>query len=802
MTEKKGTKDYKQIDNSDLKVEWERYRLQAVLEALPIGVFIADASQEIIQTNQLVDQIWGGKAPLAKDITQYQEYKGWWTDSKRPIRAEEWALARALTQGETSKGEVIDILRFDGTKGTILNSAAPIKDANGQITGAVVTIQDITDRRAIYSLLRLGLEDLSTDVFLQKALEIIIAISFLETKGCIFLVDEKEEVLDRKAEKNLDQWVKENCKRVFFGHCLCGQAAHTKKLEFIDGINKKHESCHKNRAEHGHYCIPILTGSNQLLGILNLYVKKGHRSSQMERDFLNAVASTLAGGLARKKAEEEVKKHRDHLGKLVKERTSQLEKINLQLKQEIFERKKVKEELDHFFNLSRDMLAIASLENCKFLWLNPAFERILGYSREELLAQPFIYFIHPEDRDATIEEIKKLKNDEHVSYFENRYRCQDGTYKWLSWSSTPVIEDSLIYAVARDITVQKQMLEEISQLASIVECSNDAIIGKTLEGIITSWNKGAESIFGYTALEVIGQPITLLFPPDLRNEAELILALIKQGENINSFETKRINRTGALIDVSVTVSPIKNSNGEIIGASTIIRDITEAKRVERELGRLDRLNLIGEMAAGISHEIRNPLTTVRGFLQILGVKEECAKYKEYFDLMIDELDRANVIITEFLAIGKNTPVKLEKQNLNKIIKAISPLIQADAMGYNIYLETELGDIPSLLLDEKEIRQVILNLARNGLEAMAQGGRLIIKTYTEEEEVILVVKDNGKGIEPEVLEKLGTPFFTTKDNGTGLGLAICYSIVEKHNAVIDVKTDKSGTTFYIRFPIAN
>lgn len=235
------------------------------------------------------------------------------------------------------------------------------------------------------------------------------------------------------------------------------------------------------------------------------------------------------------------------------------------------------------------------------------------------------------------------------------------------------------------------------------------------------------------------------------------------------------------------------------GLFIYFKDITEQKKIQEEMARLDRLNLIGEMAAGIGHEVRNPMTTVKGFLQLLQEKEECSNYREYFDLMASELDRANSIITEFLSLAKNKSVELKENNLNKILKSILPLIEADGLMTDKYIKLETQKVPGLLLDEKEIRQLVLNLVRNGLEAMSPGGIINLRTYMEEDKVVLSVQDNGKGIAPDVLEKLGTPFFTTKDTGTGLGLAVCYSIAERHKAKIDIETGGSnGTTFYVRF----
>ncbi|AZV41925.1 histidine kinase [Peribacillus asahii] len=227
----------------------------------------------------------------------------------------------------------------------------------------------------------------------------------------------------------------------------------------------------------------------------------------------------------------------------------------------------------------------------------------------------------------------------------------------------------------------------------------------------------------------------------------------------------------------------------------VLTDITERVLLEKEMARLDHLNLIGEMAAGIAHEIRNPMTTVYGFLQVARGREVS---KEVIDLMLDELNRANSIITEFLNLAKNKVSDKQMKNLNTIIKALFPLIQAEAMRASKQVDLDLSECPDISIDEKEIRQFILNMALNGLDAMSSGGKLTIKTYAEEQAVILEIKDQGAGISPEILEKIGTPFFTTKEKGTGLGLAICYSVAERHQAEIDIETGDKGTTFSIRF----
>ncbi|WP_346355310.1 ATP-binding protein [Azotosporobacter soli] len=230
-------------------------------------------------------------------------------------------------------------------------------------------------------------------------------------------------------------------------------------------------------------------------------------------------------------------------------------------------------------------------------------------------------------------------------------------------------------------------------------------------------------------------------------------------------------------------------------------NIASINDANKQLLHMDRLNTVAEMAASIAHEVRNPMTTIRGFLQLMRSKETDAKKIAFCDLMIEELDRANSIITEFLSLSKNKEIYLQEQRLEEIIRAIYPLLQSDAAIGGKEIVLQLADSPPLMLDEKEIRQLILNLSRNGLEAMEQHGKLTIATsLAEDGSVMLTIQDEGGGIPAEIMENIGVPFKTTKDTGTGLGLAVCYGIAARHNAYICVKTGLEGTTFYVQFPV--
>jgi two-component system, sporulation sensor kinase E len=309
-------------------------------------------------------------------------------------------------------------------------------------------------------------------------------------------------------------------------------------------------------------------------------------------------------------------------------------------------------------------------------------------------------------------------------------------------------------------------------------------------------NQTFERVLGYSLAECQERTCMDL---DLWPEAkdrEKYIHEIKNNGIVRNMEVKLKSKSGKIMIGLLSADVIDLGGEKCILTNSI--DITEKKQIETEMARLERFNLVGEMAAGIAHEIRNPMTVIRGFLQYLSTKKDCMQYRDYYDLMVAELDRANSIISEFLSIARSRAVELKRHNLNDIIKSLYPLIHADATFGDKEIKIELGEIISLDLDEKEIRQLILNLVRNGMEAMQPGRCLTIKTCMEHGEVVLSVQDQGTGIAPEVLEKLGTPFFTTKEKGTGLGLAVCYSIAARHNASIEVKTGSEGSIFHIRF----
>lgn len=512
----------------------------------------------------------------------------------------------------------------------------------------------------------------------------------------------------------------------------------------------------------------------------------------------------------RKRLEDDLLKHRHKLEELVIERTRELQATNELLRFEIAERKKADHELTEktrilelLFRHSFSCIAILD-RSFNYIQVNESFAKHTEHDVDYFAGKNH-FGLYPSDSEPIFKNAIQIKTPYQAVASPCKSDPEHTTY-W-DWTLVPILDSAgeveLLFLSLNDVT-ERVMAEKV--LRSSEERFYKAFQSSPNPMAIISFNQQYIDIndaysrtTGYSRAELIGRTPTELNRWVRHEERQQYRRVLKEQGWVRNLEVRMRTKSGGVQISLLSAEIIELDNTKCILAT--INDITEYKQLEKEMARFERLNLIGEMAAGIGHEIRNPMTVVRGLLQILLHKENCLEYKDYFDIMIDELDRANSIITEFLTLAKIKSVNLTEQDLNRIIDAISPLITADAMASDKYVEIQLGSIPNLLLDEKEIRQLILNLTRNALESMNAGGKLSIKTYYIDGLVVMSIQDQGSGIKEEDLEKLGTPFFTTKDNGTGLGLAVCYSIAERHNASVKVQSTPAGTTFFVEFRLS-
>jgi PAS domain S-box-containing protein len=344
-------------------------------------------------------------------------------------------------------------------------------------------------------------------------------------------------------------------------------------------------------------------------------------------------------------------------------------------------------------------------------------------------------------------------------------------------------------------------------LAAIVESSDDAIISKSLNGIVTSWNQAAGRMFGYSAEEMIGQPILRLIPEDLRHEEDVILAKLRAGERIDHYETTRVKKNGERFEVSVTISPIRDGKGHIIGASKTARDISERKKMEQLLIQSEKLAATGRMAATIAHEINNPLESVMNLVYLARKGGSIGKTRSYLEIAEKELVRVAHIVRQTLGYYRETttPVKVD---FRELVEDVLMVYQGKLNTNQISVDCRFDNHRSIVANKGELVQVLSNVVANSIDAMPLGGVLHIQigetTDSGQDGVKIVIRDKGKGIRQEHLTRIFEPFFTTKGAlGTGLGLWVAKQLVEKQRGQIAITscTDSgnSGTTLSLFLP---
>lgn len=432
--------------------------------------------------------------------------------------------------------------------------------------------------------------------------------------------------------------------------------------------------------------------------------------------------------------------------------------------------------------------------------VNPALEKMFGAKRSRVISR-LITEIFP---NVTADDFDRfssaVKNGEPLRFIH----MTAPKHKWFDIKAYPLQKKNQYALMVRDVSEMKMMLERLSAseerfYKAFHNSPEMMLIIRISDDVFLEANKQFLDNLEYTKEELsLIKPIQLLKPGKEYYYKSILEDLYKQG-TLKNVELQFLTKTGKVMTVvcSFQMISLDDQNCRLV----VMKDITKEKQLEKDLMRLDRLHLVGEMAASIGHELRNPMTSVRGFLQLLSMSDSRPDNKEAYALMIEEIDRANAIITEFLSLAKGKAVMLEHRNLNDIIKAIHPMIKAESLMTGKEVKLQMTELPLLMLDEKEIRQLILNLARNGLEAMDAGGTLIIGVRRDDSDCVLYFQDEGAGFDPEMISRAGTPFVSTKEQGIGLGLAVCFSIAERHNASIDIETGPRGSVISVRFPIA-
>ncbi len=350
--------------------------------------------------------------------------------------------------------------------------------------------------------------------------------------------------------------------------------------------------------------------------------------------------------------------------------------------------------------------------------------------------------------------------------------------------------------------------------ANIIDSVGDGVIVLDAAGHITLINPAAEEIAGVSRRQAQGNSFTALFKGD-----QLLIEMVEKtaatGMTISDHENVVLKRGGHATPVSATTSPLLLETGERIGVILVLRDLTNIRDLEQAVRQADRLSSLGTLAAGLAHEIKNPLGGIKGAAQLLEQElPEESELRDYTRVMLKEVRRVNRIVEELLDLASPRKIKLDRVNLHKTLGDILLLQKRGAAGKNIAIRQQFDpSIPPILGDEALLTQLFLNLIKNAVEAVGDEGTVqvtsrVVSDYSMSQNwerrsrmVALEVSDDGPGIPPEQMEHLFTPFFTTKAKGTGLGLAICQKIVLEHRGMIKVESDRGkGTTFTVMLPL--
>ena len=444
---------------------------------------------------------------------------------------------------------------------------------------------------------------------------------------------------------------------------------------------------------------------------------------------------------------------------------------------------------------------------------NQAELDLLGYAREEYVGRHISRF-HV-DRDAIDDALARLLRGDSLKRFPARMRCKNGSIRKVLIDSNSLWERGRFVhsrCFLFDVTDQRREEETRSLLAAIVATSDDAIVSKTLEGIILSWNEGAQRLFGYTPAEAVGHSINLIIPPNLREEERQILQRLRRGERIDHFETIRVAKDGRLLDISLSVSPVRDDSGRVIGASKVARDITERKRSEAALRDADRRK--DEFLATLAHELRNPLAPIRHSLEILLRAEGDPRLSRHAtDILKRQLSHMVRLVDDLLDVSRITRDKLQLKKtrvelaaiIRHAVEASRPLAESDQQS----IDVSLPDQPIYLdADPVRLTQVFSNLFNNACQYTEPGGRIWLTATQQKGEAVVLVRDSGIGMPADQLDGIFEMFAQVEDDGErprrglGIGLTLVRRLVQLHGGTVTARSEGRGlgSEFEVRLPV--
>lgn len=660
--------------------------LQEVLKALPVGVWIQEASGRIVQGNPAGQAIWGGARYVG--IEEFGEYKGWWAETGAPISTEEWAGARAIRNGETSLDEEIVIQSFDGARKVILNSAIPIFDAGQQIKGAIIVNQDITERkrteettRRLVAILEATSDFVGTADSEEHAL-------YVNEAGCRMTGVRLSEASTMAVSDFHPEWAaamvaQEGIPAAIRNGVWTGETA----------------VLHRDGRE-----IPV---SQVIIA---------HKNSAGQVEFLSTIMRDIS---ERKKSEQALRRSE-----------AQLQAI-----------------LDN----SPSLIFTKDPEG-RYLRVNKRFAHVFQMTPQEIVGRTDAELFPPEQAAAFRENDRQVLQTGRTMEFEETALYEDGQHVSLVHKFPLFDQQGRIEAVggiATDITARKRAQEAQARLAALVTSSQDAIVSKTLDSRVTSWNEGAERMFGYSAEEIVGRSVIRLIPPERLLEEPEILRRIKKEERIDQYETVRLRKDGSPIDVSLSFSPIKDEAGRVVGVVQTARDVTERKRAEAVLR--EREAQLSHMLAEREELSRDLHDNIVQMLVACGlglessrslVKSDARRAVREISHAITELNLVIEDVRHYI-VGLDPRIRLStkrfRMELHRVIQALQGVESPE-------FRVRLSDAAVRRLTPDQAKHLLL-IAREAISNSVRHGQastITLSLSRHRRGVRLAVKDNGKG----------------------------------------------------------
>jgi len=463
---------------------------------------------------------------------------------------------------------------------------------------------------------------------------------------------------------------------------------------------------------------------------------------------------------------------------------------------------------------SDDAIVSKDLNGIVQTW-NRAAERMFGYAAAEIVGQS-ITLIIPRDRlDEETYVLDRIRLGQRVEHFQTVRRRKDGSALSISLTVSPIrtASGTVIGAskIARDISGEKAFEREARRLAAIVDSSDDAIASKDLNGVVQTWNRAAERMFGYTAQEIVGRPITTIIPRERWPEEDLVLSRIRAGRSVKHFDTVRQRKDGSLVEISLSVSPIRAADGRVIGASKIARDISAQKRMARELEDASRVK--DEFLATLSHELRTPLNAVLGYTRMLrtgqltsGGPERAIEVIERNANLLSQLV-ADVLDVSRIVTGKIV-IKPTQCDLASIVASAVDSMRPTADAKGVSIDELAAPAVPVKCDGDRLQQVFWNLLSNAVKFTPSGGRVAVQLTINGGRAEVQVSDSGVGIRRDLLPYVFQRFWQGEGvdgrvhGGLGLGLALARHFVELHGGTIraDSAGEGQGATFTVTVPV--